>query len=77
MTEEHADRTLARMENHVRNFTLVVTGPSFVQGGFGQLPPSTDRMQRIQNLHRALDRFELVGDGVDVSGSIHDGFVIS
>lgn len=67
---------LTKMEKHIREFSIVVTGPAQVEGGFGPLPPSTDDSQRIANLQRSIDQFTLVGNEVDVQGSFHDGFSI-
>lgn len=68
---------LTKMENQIRGFVIVVTGPGFIEGGFGPLPQSNDTSERIQNISQSIDQFRLVGDGVNVDGSFDLGYSIS
>lgn len=76
MTPQERHAALTKMENRVRNFTISQTGTPYVEGGFGELPHSTDTSERIANLHRAIDGFRLVGNGVEVAGSYDTGYII-
>ncbi len=70
------EERITRLENHVRNFKVVVAGGGDVLGGFGHLPLADTTQERLDNLEKATANFKLEGSGVPVSGNFDHGFVI-
>jgi len=77
MSDEERLLLVGHMERMIRDFRIVVTGGADIEGGFGPLPKSSDMKARVSNLERSLNQFHLVGHGVDVSGNLDNGLVVS
>jgi hypothetical protein len=71
------DKRISYLESRVRNFRIAVNGTATVEGGFGKLEKSDERLERISNLELAFNKFLLLGNGLSASGSIKNGYHLS
>lgn len=71
------EERIAQLEKHVRNFKIITAGNGEISGGFGRLPPSEDIGERLANLEKAIAKFTLSGNNVQVSGSFDSGYVLN
>lgn len=77
MTDEEQRRLLG-LEKTIRNFKLVVNGTDQLSGGFGELSPVNDPLERLANIEKAFQNFDIVGGlGVNVEGSIRKGYCVT
>ena len=77
-TKEHEER-IKRLEHAVKSFRIESAGDGILRGGFGKLPdnPAKDLLDRMNDLSKAMDQFNLTGDGLQVSGSFDKGYSVS
>ncbi len=76
-TKEHEER-VKRLEHAVKHFRIESAGDGILRGGFGKLPnnPAKDLLDQMKNLSKAMDQFNLTGDGLTVSGSFNNGYSV-
>ncbi len=76
--ERRKKERVHRMEHAVRGFRIMSAGDGLLRGGFGKLPTGIDNlMQQMANLAKAMERFYLTGDNLNVSGNFNDGYAVT
>ncbi len=66
------------MEHAVRGFRIASAGDGLLRGGFGKIPDGVSNlMEQMQNLANAMSKFNLTGDGLNVSGSFDKGYTVT
>jgi 3-oxoacyl-[acyl-carrier-protein] synthase III len=66
------------MEKAVNGFRIMSAGDGLLRGGFPKIPNvAEDMLERMKNLSNAMDKFNLTGDNLNVSGNFNDGFTVT
>jgi hypothetical protein len=66
------------MEKAINGFRIMSAGDGLLRGGFPKIPNvAEDMLDRMKNLSNAMDKFNLTGDNLNVSGNFNDGYTVS
>lgn len=71
------DERIARLWNQARNFRIVTAGDGNVSGGFDTFPNLSDRGEQLDYLEKAVSKFTLSGQNVQVAGSFDAGYILT
>ncbi len=73
-----ADERVDAMEKAVKGFRIASSGDGLLRGTFGKLNEKPrDIIDRVKNLIESIDKFNLTGDNLNVSGSFDKGYTVS
>ncbi len=74
-----ADQRVQDMEKSVKTFRIASSGDGELRGGFGRLPsnPAQELLDRMKDLTKAMNQFNLTGDNLNISGSFNKGYTVS
>ncbi len=73
-----AEQRVNDIEKAVKTFRIASSGDGELRGGFGRLPPNpaADLLDRMKDLTKAMNQFNLTGDNLNVSGSFNKGYTV-